>query len=107
MPCPERSSKPDQKFGAVTIFRISLSCRVVQVERSASGQAALPRRVVSEAAREALGVAQRAAGLVATALLRSLTLSKPTTTQESTMTETMFDLPGAIAKSDEAAFQRE
>jgi transposase-like protein len=57
--------------------------------------------------REALGVAQRAAGLVATALLRSLRLLKPTTTKESTMTETMIDLPGVIAKSDDTDFLRE
>jgi len=34
-------------------------------------------------------------------------LSKPKTTKESTMTETMIDLPGVIAKSDDAEFLRE
>jgi transposase-like protein len=32
---------------------------------------------------------------------------KPTTTKESTMTETMIDLPGVIAKSDETDCLRE
>jgi len=56
---------------------------------------------------EPFGVAQRAAGLAATAHLRSLRLLKPTTTKENTMTETMIDLPGVIAKSDDADFLRE
>jgi len=34
-------------------------------------------------------------------------LFKPTTTKESTMTDTMIDLPGVIAKSDDADFLRE
>lgn len=41
---------------------------------SGSASAGVPHRVVQEAAREALGLAQRAAGLAATAFLRSLRL---------------------------------
>jgi hypothetical protein len=59
-----------------------------------------------KAAREALGLAQRAA-VVATALLRNLRLLKPKMTKESTMTETTIDLPAVIAKSDDADFLRE
>jgi len=67
----------------------------------------VPRRVVSEAARGALGVAQRAAGLAATVLRHALRVFKPTTPTESTMTERMIDLPGVIARSDDADVLRE
>ncbi|GMG85353.1 hypothetical protein LNKW23_45730 [Paralimibaculum aggregatum] len=62
--------------------------------------------VYRAAARGAICVAQRAA-VVAAALLRSLRLSKPKTAKERTMTETMIELPGVIARSDDAGFLRE